>query len=118
MRIYVSLQATDVLGIAIEYGMEVLREVSLIIYTLCTIYLTFLMPFWPLNFTSTILQLCVEFLGKSLLASSVCNIIQTAVTYGQDELKLKAVKYIESNTQVSSQIKTRNVEIEVIIIII
>ena len=48
-----------------------------------------------------VLQLCVEFLVKNISANSACDIIQAAVTYGQDDLKYKVVKYIGSNTQVS-----------------
>ena len=48
-----------------------------------------------------VLQLCVEFLVKNISANSACDIIQAAVTYGQDDLKCKAVKYVGGNTQVS-----------------
>ena len=38
---------------------------------------------------------------KNISGNSACDIIQAAVTYGQDDLKHKAVKYIGNNTQVS-----------------
>ena len=45
-------------------------------------------------------QLCVKYLNDTLSINNVCDAMQAAVTYGQDNLKKNALNYIEQNTQV------------------
>ena len=60
----------DVLACAIEYGLDELRRV------------------------------CVGYLAESLSVNSCCEAMQAAVTYGQEDLQVKALAFIEKQTQV------------------
>ncbi|BFZ17104.1 hypothetical protein BsWGS_20143 [Bradybaena similaris] len=60
--------ATDLLATALEYGLDGLRD------------------------------LCVDYLVSNVSISNACNVLQSAVTYNQNDLKEKAIVFIEDNT--------------------
>ncbi|GFS00749.1 BTB/POZ domain-containing protein 19-like [Elysia marginata] len=60
--------AIDVLATSLEYGIDDLRD------------------------------LCVEFLAANLTGTNACDLMQAAVTYNQNDLKEKAMVFIENNT--------------------
>ncbi|CAG5118785.1 unnamed protein product [Candidula unifasciata] len=60
--------ATDLLATALEYGLDGLRD------------------------------LCVDYLVTNLSVSNACDVMQSAVTYNQNDLKEKAIVFIEDNT--------------------
>lgn len=56
---------------------------------------------WRSYLSVFVFQLCSQYLIENLTVGNACDVLQAAVTYGQDDLKNKTVEFIELNTGVS-----------------
>ena len=63
-------------------------------------------------YTFILFQLCIDFMMNNIDESNACENMHTAVTYRQDVLQERTMKYIEENTQVGMQTLTLTVIIK------